>query len=432
VAQSVSHGIVGTLHEGHGRLLISPIRYMGSKRSLAPRIADLIRRLSPSAVVIDVFAGTCAVASELARDHYVIANDIHAFAETIARALLVSSSSIPLPTEAWNELRNRYSSNVEVLEPALRGRLAAERRTLVGLGSTRGWRNFLEFTQAELEQPAPIDVGLPPTAALRRARRRGLKPFGLFSTYYANTYFGVRQCMEIDSLRYAIEHASSGHRDYYMLALLHALSACAAAPGHFAQYLVPRDERNSRHIGRVRQRSILHYFGEALLGFSRPSARDRSRNRVSRSDATDFLEQMSTRGQQTRLAIYADPPYSRAQYSRYYHILETLSLYDYPEVPGKARYRIGRVNTDFSRKGKVAMAMERFVRAAARTGAALYLSYPRNGLLGDTGCGVGEILRRHYRRVRVAMSVSLRHSTLGSAPGYQSLAVVEDVYHAVP
>ena len=37
--------------------------------------------------------------------------------------------------------------------------------------------------------------------------------------------------------------------------------------------------------------------------------------------------------------FYLDSPYSGEQYSRFYHILETLVKYDNPEVLFKAKYR---------------------------------------------------------------------------------------------
>jgi hypothetical protein len=113
-------------------------------------------------------------------------------------------------------------------------------------------------------------------------------------------------------------------------------------------------------------------------------------------------------------------------------VLETLVLYDYPVITGKARYRSGRVQTDFSRKAKVEAALDRFATAAASTGAPLYLSYPANGLLQTADASVPDVLRRHYRRVRIVLSASLRHSTLGAAPGFASVEVMENVYHAVP
>jgi adenine-specific DNA-methyltransferase len=259
-----------------------------------------------------------------------------------------------------------------------------------------------------------------------------LEPYCLFSRYFASAYFGVKQAGEIDSLRFAIDKAPEEKRDIYLFALLHALSFCAATPGHFAQFLVPREKANSLYIGRIRKRSVVDYFNNALIALSKPRCLSRRSNRVFRSDATEFLHNLKAQRRGAKLVIYADPPYSRAQYSRYYHVLETLILYDYPAATGKGRYRHQRFETDFSRKARVVAAMSDFVAAAAATGASLYLSYPKNGLVYQAGGDVVTILRQHYRSATIAASVALDHSTMGGAPGSASIQVMEDVYYAKP
>ena len=50
--------------------------------------------------------------------------------------------------------------------------------------------------------------------------------------------------------------------------------------------------------------------------------------------------------------VYLDPPYSTENYSRYYHIAETLVNYDYPECRFKGCYRDDRFKSSFCRKSK--------------------------------------------------------------------------------
>jgi adenine-specific DNA-methyltransferase len=402
---------------------------MGSKRSLAPSIAEMIAKQHPGATVVDAFAGTCAVGTAVSRQHRVYANDIHAFAEIIARTLLTTTARIPLPSEAWQELHQPYDQNFAALRLGIGERFEEEAQLLARIKRRDGWRRFEQFTLVELEAPIPRHL---PTLHAPSAyeKRTTLQPYCLFSAYFASAYFGVRQAAEIDSLRCAIDQVDSARRDIYLFALLHALSFCSASPGHFAQYLIPRDKSNTLYIARMRRRSVVEYFKNALLEFSKPTCLDRRGNRVFRSDATTFLHDLPSRRGKSGVVIYADPPYSRAQYSRYYHVLETLVLYDYPEATGKGRYRDDRFHTDFSRKGQVVRAMEEFVAAAAATGAPLYLSYPKNGLVYQAGGDVLLILKLHYRKARIAASVDLNHSTMGGAPGPAAIQVMEDVYYA--
>lgn len=46
--------------------------------------------------------------------------------------------------------------------------------------------------------------------------------------------------------------------------------------------------------------------------------------------------------------VYMDPPYSTANYSRFYHIPETLVRYDYPSCDSKGCYRNDRHKSNFS------------------------------------------------------------------------------------
>jgi adenine-specific DNA-methyltransferase len=59
------------------------------------------------------------------------------------------------------------------------------------------------------------------------------------------------------------------------------------------------------------------------------------------------------------VCVYLDPPYTRDEYSRYYHVLETLVRYKYPVVSGKAsipkRSEGGRFASPFFTRNKAAV-----------------------------------------------------------------------------
>lgn len=406
------------------------IKYMGSKRALAPSIAKKIGEDHPRSVVLDVFAGMCAVGTELAPKHPVFTNDIHLFARTVADALFVAEPYAPTSLHARDELLVPFNENKNALSSVLGRRLRAEERVLsltTTIGS--GWKCLLQFNDEELQRRLPNKIsGLSPLSSYRDNFH--LFPYCLFASYFASAYFSIGQSIEIDSLRYAIDLAPTKHRSRYLYALIQAASHCAAAPGHFAQFLIPRDRENTRYIARLRTRSVFDRFLAALDSFPRPTCFDRKRNRTFQSDATLLLQKRAEELPRRKFVIYADPPYSRAQYSRYYHVLETLALYDYPECSSKGRYREGRFHTDFSRKSRVAIAMEEFIAAAAATEASLYISYPRNGLLSDAGVSLRDLLKKYYEKVKLVAHEPLHHSTMGGAPGAASMRVLEDVYYA--
>jgi adenine-specific DNA-methyltransferase len=402
---------------------------MGSKKALAPVISHIISERHPKATVLDVFAGMCAVGTQVAARHRLFTNDIHAYAATIASALFAGAATGPTSIVAKDELLRHFSENKKALEASVPGRLRLEDQLFGSNGGLLQWRKGLEFFESEVERPPGRKLsGLSNIADYKSNPK--LFPYCLVTSYFAGAYFGLRQAIEIDSLRYAIDHAPARRRDRYMAALIEAASHCATAPGHFAQFLVPRDKKTLIYVRRIRARSVLERFFDALDSFPNPQCVSRRANRVFNADATTLLYDEATILSKEDLVIYADPPYSRAQYSRYYHLLETMVLYDYPTCDCKGRYRANRVQTDFSLKSKVVDAMSSFAAAAAATGGRLYLSYPRNGLLATIGADVRDVLYPHFTHVSVTAMRPLQHSTMGAAPGVASHRVWEDIFYA--
>ena len=85
--------------------------------------------------------------------------------------------------------------------------------------------------------------------------------------------------------------------------------------------------------------------------------------------------------------IYADPPYCFVHYSRFYHALETLVLYDYPEIQKKnnvivkGRYREERHQSPFCIKTKVEGAFLNMFKGVKNTESQLALSYSNTGMI---------------------------------------------------
>tara|TARA_R110002110_G_scaffold379354_1_gene589871 strand:- start:2211 stop:3440 length:1230 start_codon:yes stop_codon:yes gene_type:complete len=405
------------------------VRYMGSKKALAPEISELISERHPNSAVLDVFAGMCAVGTEVVGRHKLYTNDVHAYAATIASALFTGPINGATSITARAELLRHFNKNKRVLEDSANGRLQKEDQYFRGDSSSANFRPAIEFNDRELQRPPARKLPNLPTIAKYKETPKTF-PYCLATSYFSSAYFGIRQAIEIDSIRYAIDQAPKKNRERYLAALVDAASHCAAAPGHFAQFLIPRDRKTFDYIARIRNRSVLERFFLALDIMPKPKCHSRSSNRVFQYEAVELLQAKSKKFSNEDLVIYADPPYSRAQYSRYYHVLETLVLYDYPACRSKGRYREDRFHTDFSRVSRVVDAMDEFSAAASKTGAALYLSYPQNGLLTKAGADVREILRQHYKSVSTATRRNLQHSTMGGAPGSAAQSVWEDIFYA--
>jgi len=154
----------------------------------------------------------------------------------------------------------------------------------------------------------------------------------------------------------------------------------------------------------------------------------RKASRVTRGDALQVVKRRAFGGV---TVAYADPPYTKDQYSRYYHVYETMYLYDYPASVGVGRYRGDRLSTEFSILSKVTDAFGRLFSALAARRIVLVLSYPENGLLTKSGKTMREILRLHFAKVTES-TIPIDHSTMGASRRRPTKPALEKIYVAYP
>jgi len=170
-----------------------------------------------------------------------------------------------------------------------------------------------------------------------------LTPFCLFTAYFANVYFGLRQCVEIDSLRLAIDRCpDQSHKQWMLGALIAAMSKLGTTyAGHFAQPLVkdPQDLTVRKLSGILERRaaSITHEFSIRLLSLARESEQASRPIEVIRGPWQDALVTLDRMLGTEPVAVYVDAPYKREEYGRYYHVLETLVSYAYPSCVGRGK-----------------------------------------------------------------------------------------------
>lgn len=394
------------------------IRYMGNKHDIAPLVAEFMRQRKASEPFVDAFCGMCSVGGAIApTKRRVVCNDVQSFAALVARCLIATPESPPSPGRLRDALKESYAYNRRMLLERFRDDLAEE-DLILGTADAkayraayRRWRHAANTKGISNELTTIAKEGSP-------------RPYRLVSLSFAWGYFGLRQAIAIDSIRYAIDRAleterlSTAQSEWALVALLQAASCASASPGHFAQYLRPTSDEGFVRILRQRRRNIWSQFlNEAAELKPYGNGKWRKGNQVLQSDALTIgkkLDELELEGG----VVYADPPYSKDHYSRYYHVLETLVRYDHPTAEGKGRYRPDRFVTPFSLKTRVEDAMHEFCAAIGERGFTLILSYPSNGLLNEA-CGVDptELLGEHFNKVELRMRKPTTHSTLGARHG---------------
>lgn len=230
------------------------------------------------------------------------------------------------------------------------------------------------------------------------------KYYSFFEQTYSGTYFSKKQCSDIDSIRYAIEKIDSQERKaLYLLALMSAMCKVQSTPGHFAQFMPATHSR----IIPLQKMDLFQEFLTKCNNYSRLVFSDK-RNKAFCSDYKILLKECDDIKQVD--TIYLDSPYSQEQYSRFYHVLETVVKYDSPNVDFKAKYRDDRFQSSFCYKGKVKDAFEEIISFSKENNINLVISYSNKALLP-----VDDLLNlceSYFQHVSI-QHIDYKHSTQG-------------------
>jgi adenine-specific DNA-methyltransferase len=394
------------------------ITYMGTKRALASAVADIARHAQPG-ILLDAFAGMCSVAEAVGATRQIWTNDVQRFACEVARAVFTSREAPPSPLTYGDLHFHQFRQTQRLLSRSFPVSLAIEDELLRAPSFDAFQVKLSKLQRALSKETANCRVRSP----------------HLFATIYSGTYFGTAQAIDADAIYTALSVAKSkrainaDEQRWGMIALGRSLLKIANSTGHFAQHLKPKSDTFRRYIA-LRRRSLWSEWLESIAIMSPVGDGDwRKHNRAYNKDTLKLIPAFA-RARADVSVIYADPPYTDDQYSRFYHVLETLCLYDYPEVTGAGLYRPNRFHTSFSHIAKSTAALSSLIESSAATGADLILSYPTNGLAIKAGASVRSLLKKHFRRVEVCRSMPHAHSTFGASKGVAKAPTTELIYLA--
>jgi len=113
-------------------------------------------------------------------------------------------------------------------------------------------------------------------------------------------------------------------------------------------------------------------------------ARARMKSTVRCGDWRDALSSFAADAQTASCAVYIDPPYTRLQYARYYHVLNTLIDYRFSPPAGVGRYpkKDMRPSSKFDGRERTARSeLEVLLSAVARHRFVTFLSYSSTGMV---------------------------------------------------
>ncbi len=336
------------------------IKYMGSKTKILDFVIDGINEVYDGMGVCDLFSGSATLSAALNDQVDIWANDIQHYSSVLSSSYLLDSHPKESEINA-DDLIAQAHKNYALLRNSL------EFDSLIYLPE----HGLEEYNKIEKENQKLL------TSSFE-------SKWHLFTKYYSGTWWSADQCMWIDSLRCVIQKYKNHPTYNTMLAsLMHAMAYTSQGTGHYAQYRDAKNESSLKDIQIYRKKDVLRYFKrkyENALSLTRKT-KSKYSHTVTTLDYTSCLSKL--KGQ----TIYADPPYCFVHYSRFYHAIETLTLYDYPEIQSKGgthvkgRYRENRHQSPFSIKSKVRGAFEELFLGAKQSNANLVLSYSDTGMV---------------------------------------------------
>jgi len=203
---------------------------------------------------------------------------------------------------------------------------------------------------------------------------------GPIQAAYGGHYFSPLQALWIDGLRSTLPRERDA-RNVALASLLQVASQCAASPGHTAQPFQVNG-RADPFLLEAWQKTLIPRVSQSFKVIAGMSAKTQGGGR--QCDALEFALTLNESD-----LVFIDPPYSVAQYSRFYHVLEVLAVGKHVTASGAGRYPAAeyRPKSEFSMKTKATIAMDTLLQRVSASGAKAILTFPAddasNGLSGE-------------------------------------------------
>lgn len=370
-----------------------PIHYLGSKLRVLETISNIIDEIDPTfGRVYDVFSGSGTVSSYLGRKRPVTSVDIQEYSRILTSAVLQ-----PFYEKDLLEVKNRLSEYKvtdlqKCIEPLIKYEECALAKAcennIFDICELVEYGSILPFINNEREN---ISDGLKKALTSTVYKLQDMKLINsensITSRYFGGAYFSFKQASELDNLLSMANSFDRRVKDIIIAATLSTASEIVNTIGkQFAQPLKAIDGKGTpkksivSKIIKDRSIDVYQVFEEQINKYF--SLEKGNFNHICLcSDYYDALDNLSS---DTKV-VYADPPYTRYHYSRYYHVLETMSLRDNPEITmvktngeiktSRGLYRTERHQSPFSIKTQAKEAFNNLFCKVSEKNVSLILSY---------------------------------------------------------
>lgn len=415
-----------------------PIYYLGCKNEFSAQIRAAIDDVDPSGGRLgDIFAGTGSVAASLSYTREVLTVDIQEYSRVICSAVLNPAG---LDARFINELIVDLKRQVETgeklwcFQPLIEYEAHCHRHAAGG--NAAALVALLESQPVgavNLETLAPdSQYAEAARESTRRLKERSLwcSPNTTVARLFGGVYFSYEQAVWLDQVLESANGRPGLMRDTLVAAALSAASSIVNTVGkQFAQPIRPRNKDGATKAGlesvvrRDRSMDVVKTYRGWLQKYSTLPQVVGSPICLRR----DYLEAINQNASKISV-LYADPPYTRDHYSRFYHVLETMCLRDNPSysmvtkggesVVSRGLYRQDRHQSEFCVRSQAPKAFAALFHTARESDLPLVLSYSPH----EAGDGthprvvsmeqVVDLAKSRYKRVEVVVIDGSTHNVL--------------------
>lgn len=226
-------------------------------------------------------------------------------------------------------------------------------------------------------------------------------------------YFSSDNGQRIDYIRQTIEswylNKKINENEYYYLiaSLLESVSKVANIAGVYGAYLKIWDSRAVKDM--------------KFVPVEMNKTKSVSKNLVYNEDVQSLVKKISGD------ILYLDPPYTNSQYARQYHMLETIALYDNPEITGITGARnTSHQSSEWCKQGPSHIAFEEIIAHAKFKH--IILSYSSAGIMSKEY--IEAVLKRHgkkdtYSFKKIPYKKYLNHHTETEGEHFEYLFYIE-------
>lgn len=301
------------------------MRFIGNKSKLLNQIYNVIKDDTSIKTIFDCFAGTGSVGEFFHNKGYkIISNDLLYFSYVIQMCKLVVNikniTFVKFNQETW------WDNEKD------------------GLINIMNYLNNLELKEGFIF--------------------KNYTPEGTKDNEYQRMYFSNQNGKKIDTIREKIEEWNTNNminkQEYYLLLgnLLESTSLVSNITGTYGAFLKKWDNRSLKLLN---LKNVYEMNGN-------------DNNIVLNVDSKTILKDYEYD------LLYMDPPYNSRQYGSNYHILETISRYDNPNIKGKTGLRnYDDTKSNFCSKVKIKNELDYFAKNANCNN--ILMSYNNEGIL---------------------------------------------------